>query len=238
VNGPTIEPLGDQGLVIELGEGVDADVNRRVCALAERIAAAGLDGVLDIVPSFTTVGLHYRAETVPTRDGETPYAAMVRCLEPLFAAPLEGLGAEAEPVVDIPVCYGGEFGPDLDEAAGLCGITSAELIALHQQAEPLRVYMIGFAPGAPYIGLLDERLSLPRRATPRTRVPGGTVAIANRQSVIYPFTAPGGWNLIGRTPRVLFDPLRDPPGLLRPGTRVRFRAIDAHEYAALLQGPS
>jgi inhibitor of KinA len=232
MSGMKIEPLGDQALVIELGTTIDPDVNRRVCTLAVRIRAAQVAGVTDIVPSFTAVGVHYLADAVPLQGDETPYEALVRRLQPLLDEPMQADDDESGPVIEIPVCYGGEYGPDLEEAARLCKLTPDELVALHQQPQPLRVYMIGFAPGAPYIGLLDERLSLPRRATPRVSVPAGTVAIANRQSVIYPFTAPGGWNLIGRTPLALFDATRDPPGLLRPGTLVRFKAIDEAQLKA------
>jgi KipI family sensor histidine kinase inhibitor len=217
--------------VIELGKTVDPEVNRRVCALALRIEAAQLEAVVDIVPSFTTVALHYLADAVRSEGSETPYETLVRRLQPLIDEAVEAGDEASGPVIEIPVCYGGEYGPDLEEAARLCGLTPETLVALHQQ-QPLRVYMIGFAPGAPYIGLLDERVSLPRRATPRVRVPAGTVAIANRQSVIYPFAAPGGWNLIGRTPLQLFDPARDPPGLLKPGTMVRFKAIDEEQLKA------
>jgi KipI family sensor histidine kinase inhibitor len=226
-----IEPLGDQALVIDLGDTVDPEVNRRVCALALRIQTARLEAVVDIVPSFTTVAVHYLAADVRSEHGETPHDTLVRRLQPLIDAPVEGGDEAPGPVIEIPVCYGGEYGPDLEEAARLCQLTPEALVALHQQ-ESLRVYMIGFAPGAPYIGLLDPRVSLPRRATPRISVPAGTVAIANRQSVIYPFAAPGGWNLIGRTPLQLFDPARDPPGLLKPGTMVRFTAIDEAQLKA------
>jgi KipI family sensor histidine kinase inhibitor len=227
-----IEPLGDQALVIDLGNTVDPEVNRRVCVLALRIQAAHIEAVVDIVPSFTAVAVHYLADGVRREDGEMPYEALVRRLQPLIDEPIDAGDEASGPVIDIPVCYGGEYGPDLEEAARLCKLTPETLIALHQQPEPLRVYMIGFAPGAPYIGLLDPRVSLPRRATPRVSVPAGTVAIAKRQSVIYPFAAPGGWNLIGRTPVQLFDPVRDPPGLLKPGTMVRFRAIDEQQLKA------
>ncbi|HEY4066565.1 MAG TPA: 5-oxoprolinase subunit PxpB [Burkholderiaceae bacterium] len=227
MSGVKIEALGDQAVVIAFGDEIDPEINRRVCALAERIRAARLPAVFDVVPSFTAVGVHYLADGVPLRRDETPFDALVRLLRPLIDADDASGGDEAGPVIDIPVCYGGEYGPDLEEAARLCGITPDELVALHQQPQPLRVYMIGFAPGAPYIGRHDARLALPRRATPRVSVPAGTVAIANRQSVIYPFAAPGGWNLIGRTPLRLFDASRNPPGLLKPGTMVRFRAIDA-----------
>jgi KipI family sensor histidine kinase inhibitor len=136
--------------------------------------------------------------------------------------------------VEIPVCYGGEHGADLDETAALCGLAADELVRLHQ-AEGLRVYMLGFAPGAPYIGLLDAKLAVPRLATPRTLVPAGSIGIANRQTVVYPTPAPGGWRLIGRTPRVLFDIARESPCLLRPGDRIRFTAIDADAFAHLEQ---
>ncbi|MDB5816721.1 MAG: Allophanate hydrolase 2 subunit 1 [Rhizobacter sp.] len=232
---PRIESLGDQSLVIEFGQVIDVAINERVCALAERIVAAGLEGVVDVVPSFGAVTVHYRADDVPVVVRDTPYAALLRRLAPLIDAVDTSDAASLGEVVEIPVCYGGVHGPDLDEAARLCKVSPGELIALHQRDE-LRVYMIGFAPGAPYIGLLDERLALPRRSSPRLSVPAGTIAIANRQSVIYPFTAPGGWNLIGRTPLTLFDASRTPPGLLRPGTRVRFKAIDEAALAAWPEG--
>ncbi len=222
----TIEPLGDQALVIVVGRGIDPDVNRRVCALASRIRSARPAGVVDVVPSFDAVTVHYRADAVPRADDALPYDAMVAALAPIVDASTAPADDADGPIVEIPVCYGGAHGPDLDEAASRCGVTADALVALHHAPLPLRVYMIGFAPGAPYIGLHDATLALPRRATPRVRVPAGTVAIANRQTVIYPFEAPGGWNLIGRTPLVLFDAWRDPPGLLTPGTRVRFVPID------------
>ena len=227
-----IEALGDQALVVELGDTVDPAVNAAVCALADRIRAAGLPGVVELVPSFASVGVHYRVEAVATEPGESAHAALARQIGRLLDAPTAVIGAPAREIV-IPVCYGGEFGPDLLDTAALCDISPDQLVALHQATDTLRVYMLGFAPGAPYIGLLDPRLGVPRLSTPRTLVPAGSVAIANRQSVIYPVAAPGGWRLIGRTPLVLFDASRDEPCLLRPGDRIRFTAIDAGRYAEL-----
>jgi KipI family sensor histidine kinase inhibitor len=233
-----IEPLGERGLIIELGTSIDPAVNRRVIALAGRIRAAALEGVVDVVPSFAAVGVHFHPEAVRLARGETAHSALARHLRTLIDDASVIDAASSPEIVDIPVCYGGVHGPDLDEAARLCKLDPAELVAIHQQpeAEPISVYMIGFAPGAPYIGLHDARLSLPRRSTPRIAVPAGTVAIANRQSVVYPFTGPGGWNLIGRTPLTLFDARRDPPGLLSPGVRIRFRAIEEAELQAWPKG--
>lgn len=136
--------------------------------------------------------------------------------------------------VEIPVCYGGEYGPDLDALAEHARLSRDEVIGRHVAAG-YTVAMLGFAPGFPYLLGLDPALHVPRRADPRTRVPAGSVAIGGAQTGIYPRELPGGWNLIGRTPLVLFDPDRDPPCLLAPGDRVRFCAISAEEFAALAE---
>ena len=154
--------------------------------------------------------------------------ARVRSLaEYLLAHPIAG-------VVDVPVCYGGEFGPDLDEVAVLRELTPQQVIELHA-ASPHQVYMLGFAPGFPYLGGLDPRLEMPRRATPRTKVAAGSVAIAREQSAIYSIETPGGWNLLGRTPLRLFTPEADPPCLLQPGDNVRFVPITAEQFRAAQQ---
>lgn len=138
----------------------------------------------------------------------------------------------SDPSIEIPVCYDGEFGPDLDAVAAHAHLSHAEVIARHTAGD-YSVAMLGFAPGFPYLLGLDPALHTPRRANPRTRVPAGSVAIGGAQAGIYPRELPGGWQVIGRTPCVLFDPQRDPPCLLPPGTRVRFRAIDAATFARL-----
>ena len=229
--GVRLLPSGDQCLIVEFGRVIDVAVNRRACAFARKLELAALPGVTDIVPSFTGVGLHYRAQDVPMRGDESPLAALRRAVEALLATPSDA-DEGASRLVEIAVCYGGEFGPDLAEVAQSCGLAGDDVIALHT-ATTGHVFMLGFAPGHPYIGLCDERLDIPRRSTPRTRVPAGTVAIANRQSNVYPFDLPGGWNLIGRTPCVMFDPLRQSPCLLRPGDGVRFVAISMAEFEAM-----
>jgi KipI family sensor histidine kinase inhibitor len=131
------------------------------------------------------------------------------------------------------VCYAAEVAPDLAEVAERCGLTVQEFVARHC-ASPHRVLMVGFVPGHPYIGGLDPSLSVPRRATPRLKVAAGSIAIANAQTVIYPFTTPGGWNIIGRTPLRVFDAMRDPPAILAPGDRVKFIPIELEEYETLM----
>lgn len=227
-----IAPLGDRALVIEFGQRVDRDISARARAVAGHLLRTPLPGVTDVVPAFTTVALHYRPAAFAA--GEAPYEQLRRQVEAILAG---GVGSErsAMRVVEVPVCYGGEFGPDLDEVAAACALTADDVIALHA-ASPHVVFMLGFAPGFPYLGGLDARLSVPRRATPRTAVPVGSVAIARDQSVIYPLETPGGWNLIGRTPLRLFRPHSEPPCLLQTGDEVRFVAIAPERYRELEAG--
>ena len=142
------------------------------------------------------------------------------------AGPLDGRG------IEVPVCYGGDFGPDLAEVARLCACSEEEVIRLHTTVE-YRVYVVGFVPGFAYMGVVDDKLALPRRAVPRTRVPAGSVAIAAGQTGIYPIETPGGWHLLGRTPVRPFDSARHEPVLFRPGDRVRFREIDRDTFDQL-----
>jgi inhibitor of KinA len=133
--------------------------------------------------------------------------------------------------VELPVCYGGEFGPDLEEVAARCGLSAAEVMARHSTAE-YRVYMLGFSPGFPYLGGLDPAIAAPRRETPRLRVPAGSVGIAGMQTGIYPQESPGGWQIIGRTPGRLFRPDRAEPCLLGPGDRLRFVPVGPEAFRA------
>jgi inhibitor of KinA len=223
-----IEPLGDRALIIEFGSHVDPGVSARVRAVAQELVRRPPAGVTDVVPAFTTLALHYRPEAF---RGEAPYEALRRGVEAILAQGVAPQGAAAR-VVEIPVHYGGESGPDLEEVAGLCRLAVDEVVARHA-ASPHVVHMLGFAPGLPYLAGLDPRLAVPRRATPRTAVPPGSVAIARDQTVIYPVQIPGGWSLIGRTPLRLFDPAALPPCLLQPGDRVRFVPIAAETLRAM-----
>jgi inhibitor of KinA len=229
-----IDAVGDRCLLVGLGTEVDPATSARVHALVRRLQEQPIAGVRDVVPAFTTVALHYRPECF----GATPFATLRQLLLQRLATPLEG-AADSGRLVEVPVCYGAadnDYGPDLGEVARRCGLPPEEVIARHQ-ASTHRVYMLGFAPGFPFIGGLDPALSMPRRAQPRTRIPPGSVAIAREQTCIYPLETPGGWNLIGRTPLRLFDPAAEPPCRLAPGDAIRFVPIDKSAYLALLAEP-
>lgn len=224
--GWTLLPQGERCLVVAFGERLDPATGRRCLAAAERLRAARLPGVTDVVPSFAAVALHWRPQTGAAGPAELAGRVRAVLADGIPDSPRQGRD------VEIPVCYGGAHGPDLDDAARACGLAPDELVALHG-APGAMVFMLGFAPGLPYIGVHDARLGLPRRDTPRTAVAAGSVAIANRQTVIYPARLPGGWHVIGATPLALFDPLRDPPARLEPGDRVRFVPIGEREFAGL-----
>ena len=213
--------------MIYFGDQIDMSIGRLCLAAANVLRQANLPGVTDVVPSFTALGVFYQPHG---RHGPC-YADLAAQIEQLLS---QGITPDTQTGrdVDIPVCYGGEYGPDLDEVARHAGISVDEVIALHTQPGNL-VFMLGFAPGLPYIGVHDERLGIPRRASPRTAVPAGSVAVANRQSVLYPSRLPGGWNIIGATPLSLFDPERTPSTLLQPGDRVHFVPIDPTEFSRL-----
>jgi len=219
-----ILPQGDRCLIVSFGDQIDAAVGRTCLAAAGKLRDARLPGVTDVVPSFVAVAVHYR----PGASGSPTYSQLAERIGQLLS---EGIAADAlgGREIDIPVCYGGEHGPDLAEVAEAAGLTPAAVIQLHSQPRSM-VFMLGFAPGHAYLGVHDEKLNIPRRASPRTAVPAGAVAIANRQTVIYPNRLPGGWNIIGATPLTMFDPAREPAALLQPGDSVRFVPISPEEF--------
>jgi inhibitor of KinA len=224
--------MGDGCLIVEFGQRVDEEINRTARSVADYLMAHPIEGVVDIVPAFTSVAVHYRPEALTdstTRD--PPHRRLRRRIEAILA---QGVArpSDVPRVVEVPVCYGGDFGPDLAEVAAACGLPPEQVIELHG-ASPHVVYMLGFAPGFPYLGGLDPRLAMPRRATPRTRIPAGTVAIAREQTAIYSLETPGGWNLIGRTPLKLFTPQASPPCLLQLGDSVRFVPISLERFRTL-----
>jgi KipI family sensor histidine kinase inhibitor len=208
-------PLGEAALLVE-GAPNSPLANRYALALASALDALALPGLHSAVPALNSLLIRFD----PLRWSHTQIEERAHeLLKRLVPAP-----ATPERVVAIPVLYGGEAGPDLDEAAQRLGLTPHALVAEHC-AHVYRVMMIGFAPGYPYIGPLPEALVLPRRATPRSAVPAGSVAIAAGLTGIYPTRLPGGWHLIGRTPLHLFDPAASPPSTLAPGDGVRFTPL-------------
>jgi KipI family sensor histidine kinase inhibitor len=207
----TIREAGDSALLLELDEVINVSVNARAIAIAAAVRRAGLPGVRDVVSTYRSVAVHFDPLMVDiaairetlTRAADTPPAL-----------------SEGKTVV-IPVQYGGEMGPDLLAVAAFAGTSADEVVARHAGVR-YRVFMLGFLPGFAYMGTVDEALAMPRHATPRLRVPGGSVGIAGRQTGVYPRDSPGGWQLIGRTPVSLFNPHRTPAALVAPGDTVRF----------------
>lgn len=224
-----IEPLGERMLLLRFGDRIDPASNDQVHAAAARLRAAALPGVDELIPAYATLGLRYRPEA--WLDAErAPWQALAEAVRRQLAG-LAPPDAAAARLVEIPVCYGAPYAPDLAHVAAHSGLDADAVIARHS-GTTYRVAMLGFAPGFPYLLGLDAALHTPRRADPRLRVPAGAVAIGGAQTGIYPRELPGGWQIIGRTPLVLFDPARSPAALLAPGDQVRFRPIDAAAFEA------
>lgn len=226
---PRILPLGDAAVLVDFSDTLDLAVNARIQQLAEAIRRRRVAWIDDVVPALGSLALHFDPERYEL--ALPPLEAAAALVKDCLGRRLPNLSETAR-TVEVPACYEPDLGPDLAEVAELCKLSVAEAIRRHC-ASPHRVLMVGFAPGHPYIGGLDERLSVPRRTTPRPAVIAGSIAIANTQSVVYPFTISGGWNIIGRTPLRIFEATREPPALMAPGDRVQFRAIDRAEYDRL-----
>ncbi len=226
-----IEPLADDAWLLRFGDRLDPQLNAAVHAMAWRLRSAGAPWLREIVPAFASLGVFFDPEIDPARV-HAQLQAMVEGFEP-GASTASSVPART---VEIPVAYGGDFGPDLESAAAELQLSPQALVQRHCAGD-YTVAMIGFAPGFPYLWGLDPALALPRLATPRARVAAGSVAIGGAQTGIYPRESPGGWRVLGRTPLALFDPEREPPTTLQPGDRVRFVAIDADESARLHEAP-
>jgi KipI family sensor histidine kinase inhibitor len=225
--GLTVAPLGDGAVLLTVAGALDLDANALARRVALDIRGRGLAWVTDVIPALVTVAVCFDARTA--REASERRATLERMLLEALQRAARGRADAPARTVEIPVCYEPAFAPDLEEVARQTGLDPARVVALHAAA-PHRVLMIGFAPGHPYIGGLDARLAVPRRASPRLRVEAGSVAIANAQTSIYPFATPGGWNVIGRTPLALFDPAREPATLLEPGDAVAFLPISRAEF--------
>jgi KipI family sensor histidine kinase inhibitor len=215
-SGFVIKGAGDAALVVELGEAIDPRINQRVQALARQMARELLDGIIGITPTYCSVLVRYD----PLRVSHTQMLDWIVNTN----ARVNWEQVAGARLVRVPVQYGGTDGFDLESVAERCGLSPEEVIARHSAVE-YSVYMMGFTPGYPYMGVVDERLRLPRLASPRPKVPAGSVAIAGLQTGIYSIESPGGWHVIGRTPLVLFDPARAEPFLFAPGDRVRFEPL-------------
>ncbi len=217
-----LETVGIDVLLVRLFEHIDEENIPWLLAAASRLRGAFGQQLIDLVPSYTTLMLHYDIQRLDDRDARLRVQQALQDLQP-------EQGETAGQRHELPVWYHTSVGPDLVQLARAKGITEQALVKAHC-ARDYRVFALGFAPGFAYLGLLDPQLAAPRLATPRKRVPAGSVGIAEQQTAVYPSVSPGGWNLLGRTAVRLFDPARDGYSLLKPGDSVRFVAIERSEF--------
>ena len=211
---------GDTALVIQLGETVDVQVNQKVRQLASIVQKQSIAGIIDLVPTMLSLMMHYDPLAISR-------AQLEGCLMPLLE--LETVLEEEVRRWNIPVCYEGEFAPDMDDVTRSLNVSAEELVRQHTSVE-LEVFMMGFLPGFPYVGLLPEIFDLPRRVEPRVHVPPRSISVAARQTTIYTINSPGGWHLIGQTPIDFYDSSRSEAILVRAGDRIKFSAISAKDY--------
>jgi inhibitor of KinA len=225
----TFLTAGDHGLLVEFGNSIDEKINARVHLLAQLLHEKAWPAIRETVPTYRSLLLLFDPLLLSRKQLQTNIAALIAENKQLFAeAVMPGSARE----VRIPVCYGGDFGPDLSTVAHHNNISADTVIQIHA-AGRYKVYMLGFLPGFPYLGGLDERIACPRLSTPRTVVPAGSVGIAGNQTGVYPVDSPGGWQLIGKTPLALFDAQKENAFLLKPGDSIVFYPISQDEYHRL-----
>jgi inhibitor of KinA len=218
-------PASDSTLLVRFDPQGESDVNGRVLALAWKLQQQEPEhGILNVHPAYATLLIRFDPLMRSHADIETLVRKRLQMGLPRLPEPKK---------IDVPVCYGGAFGPDLEEVARLTQLTVAQVIEIHSSVQ-YRVYFLGFAPGFPYLGGMDPRIAVPRLNSPRKEVPAGSVGIAENQTGIYPVASPGGWRLIGRTPLKLFRPDRINPSLINPGDSLRFHPITPDEYEKML----
>ncbi|WP_297495864.1 5-oxoprolinase subunit PxpB [Thermococcus sp.] len=218
-----IKPLGDSALLVSFGERIDEEINEKVHALTRAIEQANFEWLVEVVPAYSSLAVIYDSALVD-------FESVKRTIEGIEITSERFEGK----LVEVPVVYGGEYGPDLEFVAEYNGLSVDEVVEIHSRPV-YRVYFLGFLPGFAYLGGMDERIATPRLEKPRLKVPAGSVGIAGKQTGIYPLESPGGWRLIGRTPLRLFNPAKGPPTLFQPGDRVKFVPIDESEFIELYE---
>jgi len=217
---------GDSGLLVEYGDGIDPEINARVRSMDMVLASDPLEGVREVIPTYRSLLILYD----PLKTDPDQLSQALVGLE----SRLDEITIPAPDTVEIPVCYGGDHGPDIAHVAQANGLAVEDVIRLHSETV-YSIYMIGFTPGFCFLGGLPDKLHTPRLETPRMRVPAGSVGIANAQTGIYPLTSPGGWQLIGRTPLRLFAPEKESPFIYKTGDSIRFVPISPERYADQLR---
>lgn len=215
---------GDSALTVEFGNSIDEEINTTIRGFCSILDNANIYGIAEYVPTYRSVTIHYEAEKI---DFESLVQTLKAQIEHLYR-----IDIPAGDIMDVPVCYGGELGPDLQYVAQYNHLTQEEVIRIHSSPTYL-IYMLGFTPGFAYMGRMDERIATPRLTVPRTAIPAGSVGIAEKQTGIYPIPSPGGWQLIGQTPYALFDSQRKDPFLFCAGQRIRFVPISKEKFCSL-----
>ena len=223
-------PFGDSALLVEFGDVISLELNRRVTALDEAIPKAGVQGVEECVPTYRSLLIRYNPL-------QTSYEQLVFHIKEIEEKLTESKAKVESRKITVPVIYGGEYGPDLNHVARYHGLIEEQVVKLHSRRD-YRVYMIGFVAGFPYLGEVPDEIATPRLETPRLKVATGSVGIAEKQTGIYPCEAPGGWQIIGRTPFELFDSKRQPPALLEPGDIVKFEPISEEQFRTIRESIS
>jgi len=218
---PRYIAASDHTLLVRFSREISAEANNAALRLMRRVDRSPLDGILDVAPAYGSLMVRFD----PRRLAHPDVEAYLRNL----SARDGGEDAIEPRVIDVPVVYGGEYGPDLAGTAALCQVSAERLVELHASIS-YRVYFLGFSPGFAYLGEVPEQIAAPRLSVPRREVPAGSVGIAGRQTGVYPSATPGGWRIVGRTPLRMFDARRDPMSLVTPGDRVRFHPIASAEF--------
>ncbi len=218
--------VGDCGVSVEFGQEINLDINHRVTALKMLLKEKGIPGIVETIPTYCSLLIEYDPMVIQ-------YDELVNNLKVLINQ-LRDIKLPEKRVVEIPVAYGGEYGPDLKEVAETHGISEEEVIRLHSEPE-YPIYMLGFVAGFPYLGGMNKAIATPRKKTPRLKIESGSVGIAGEQTGIYSVESPGGWQIIGRTPIKLYDPERERPVLLEAGQYIKFKAITGEEFKAMIK---
>lgn len=225
----SIFSLSDSAIVVDFGNVINEKINQKALNLAYAIGRAAFAGIKDIVPAYSSVTVHYDVvEILKHSSGETAFSIMKESLKKLLQQENENT-EEQQRQIKIPVCYDEEFGWDLKDIAKVTKLTVEEIIQIHT-SKKYKVFMVGFLPGFAYMGEVDPRIAMPRKAEPRTKISQGYVGIAGIQTGIYPLTSPGGWQIIGRTPLQLFNRENENPVLFKAGDEVEFFSITANEF--------
>lgn len=212
---------GDSSVCVEFGNEISPDINRKIRAFKIAVEKSGIPGIVETVPTYRSLLVHYKPEVIG-------YKAITEIFKSLMGT-LDNIEIPPPTVIEIPVLYGGEMGPDIENVASHNGKTVEEVIKIHTSQEYL-IYMIGFIAGFPYLGGMSKEIATPRLKEPRVKIDGGSVGIAGEQTGIYPLDSPGGWQLIGRTPLKLYDAEREKPVLLEAGQYIKFRSISQKEF--------